>query len=128
EQFTAAEEASQRFSESLSRISNAIGPLQQVSAQLNVVSQQIQGLSRIPVTLNVQPALQALQQLIQAAQAAAAQLQAISMLSMIGPGPTSTPGPVPIAPGPRQMASGGLVTGASGIDQVAARLTAGEFV
>ncbi|WP_437225290.1 hypothetical protein SH661x_004000 [Planctomicrobium sp. SH661] len=115
-----------------SGLSSSLAPLQGFSGALSLISQQIQQIAGLPVTLNVQPALNALAQLMQAAQAAAAQLAAISMASIAGPtiGPWS---PVPFPGGGRAQvqrayAGGGLVAGPSGIDRVSAHLTAGEFV
>lgn len=110
-------------------LSGATRPLQGITNQLSAINQQIQAIAQQPVTLNVAPAVEALMQLIQMAQMAAQQLAALSTpVPMGGMG-----GGMPMAGGTgllpiRGYASGGLVTGPSGIDQVPARLSAGEFV
>jgi hypothetical protein len=113
---------------SVGNISAAIRPLQQVSQFLSRITQQVQALSQTPVSLNVQPALQALQQLMNAAQAAAGVLRLLS----VGPVAPAGPQPQPAAEGldgnPRRMASGGLVTGQPGLDRIPAMLSAGEYV
>lgn len=115
------------------QLTSAALPLQQLSAELDLVTRQIQALSQQPITLNVQPALQALEQLMQMAQQAAlslAELGAASLASSVSPAaapllPEATP---TMRSPPRAYASGGIVTGPAGVDQVPARLTAGEFV
>ncbi len=119
--------------QSFTKLSSGLKPLQQINAQLLQVQQHVRAISQQPVTLNVQPAIQSLQQLIQYAIMVARQIQMIT--GRTGGGRTS-----PIAPagpiggggnggGPvRNFASGGLVSGPSGIDRVPTRLTAGEFV
>lgn len=111
---------------SVGNISAAIRPLQQVSQFLSRITQQVQTLAQTPVSLSVQPALQALQQLMNAAQAAAGMLRLLSV-GPVGPAP-----PQPAAPAadgnPRRMASGGLVTGPAGLDRVPTMLSAGEYV
>jgi len=116
-----------QFAAQLQNLAGALGPLQAISQQLSLLSQQIQGLSQQPVTINVSPALGALQQLTQAIQAAAQQLAALNLSAAIGgmTGGTTGMGRLPTLPG---FATGGLVTGPAGIDQVPARLTAGEYV
>jgi len=110
----------------LSRVSTAVRPLQQVERQLAGVTQQVRVLSRTPVTLNVSPALQALQQLKAAIEAVMALMRALNGAAGGGGGRTMI-APTP-APNGRAYATGGLVTGPSGRDQVPARLSAGEFV
>ena len=120
--------SARQFSNSFSRLSQALGPLQQVSSQISRISQQLQTVSQRPINLNVGPALAALQRLTQAAHQTAAAIRAIPPIPVGGPsgGPTFFP------PGngfpPRRLASGGLVSGPSGIDRVPAQLTAGEYV
>ncbi len=119
--------SARQFSSSFSRLSQAIGPLQQVSNLIGRIGQQLQSISRQPITLNVGPALQSLQRLSQAAQQTAAAIRAIPSMPTTGP----ATGPVPFPAGgfsPRRLASGGLVTGPPGIDRVPANLTSGEYV
>ncbi|HWL09533.1 MAG TPA: hypothetical protein VNQ76_14080 [Planctomicrobium sp.] len=111
----------------LQGLSSALGPLQGISNQLGIIHQQIQMITRQPITLDVSPALGALQQLIQAAQIAAQQLAALNMAAAMGGmigGMSGLSGNQPI----RGFATGGLVTGPAGVDRVPARLSAGEFV
>ena len=125
-----AGQAGKSFGEALGSVSTALKPLMQVSTQLDRIRLQLQALSRQPVTLNVQPALSALQQLTRAAQQAAAQLRALNLANAAAV-PTMPAMPAaPAAPPIRtfNFASGGLVSGPTGIDRVPARLTAGEFV
>lgn len=123
-----ASNLSRQFSSSLSRLSQVSGPLQQVGNLLSRIAQQLQLISQRPVTVNVNSALQSLNQLTAAAQQAAASIQAISAMSAIGTVPGGTITNPTSGGAPRLLASGGLVTGAPGIDRVPARLTAGEFV
>jgi hypothetical protein len=136
QQLAAAGEASTGLGERLGSVAGALGPLQSVSSELEIVVGQITALSQQPVTLDVQPALAALQELVQAMQGAAQQMAALSLTSAAGP-MSALPGDMGVLGGggrvggelsPRAYAGGGMVTGPSGIDQVAARLTAGEFV
>lgn len=134
-EITSATEGVGAFGDSLGNLAAAMTPLQGLSSQLGVISQQLQQISSQPLTLNVQPALQAIATLIQSAQAANMQLQALSAAPMgMGMGAGMPMDAAAMMGGiaetsPRRMfASGGLVSGPSGIDQVPARLTAGEFV
>jgi len=122
--------SARQFSSSFSRLSQAIGPLQQVSQLIAKIGQQIQSISRRPITLNVGPALQSLQQLSRAAQQTAAAIRAIPSMPSVGPatGPVPDPGGGGGGFSPRNYASGGLVSGPSGIDRVPTNLTAGEYV
>ncbi|WP_417849055.1 hypothetical protein [Thalassoglobus sp.] len=123
--------SARQFSSSFSRLSQAIGPLQQVSNLIARIGQQLQSISQRPITLNVSSAMQSLQQLTQAAQRTAAAIQAIPSVPSVGPASLPLPFPgggrVP-SQTPRRMASGGLVSGRSGIDRVPANLTSGEYV
>jgi hypothetical protein len=135
-ELSAATEGVGAFGDSFGNLAAAVSPLQGVSNQLGLIIQQLQQISSQPLTLNVQPALDALATLIQSAQSAAMQLQALSAIPVgpaIGAGmpmmeATAMMGGLMEAAPRRLFASGGLVTGPSGIDQVPARLTAGEFV
>jgi hypothetical protein len=117
----------QQVSEGFDRVSGAMRPLEQVSQMLARITAQAQGLSEMPISLNVQPALAALAQLSAAIQMIAAQLLALAALPIgVGGG---GPGGGGFGGGPiRQFADGGLVTGPAGRDAVPALLTAGEFV
>ncbi|QDT33630.1 hypothetical protein [Thalassoglobus polymorphus] len=128
---TESTNSARQFSSSFSRLSQSIGPLQQVSNLIARIGQQLQSISQRPITLNVSSAMQALQQLTQAAQRTAGAIQAIPSVPSVGPASLPLPFPgggrVPNQP-PRRMASGGLVSGRSGIDRVPANLTSGEYV
>jgi len=122
-----------KLTQSLSRISTAMGPLRQVSGMLGQIQSQLRAISQRPLTINVSPAISALQQLMQAARMAAQQLRMITpTLPSTGYIPRTGPiSPAPqtgTAPSPRMFAAGGLVNGPSGIDNVSAQLSAGEFV
>ena len=116
------------------QVAQVVSPLQRVGSLLARIDQQLRAISQRPITLNVNPALQALQQLMQVARQAAAAIQAIPLIPLGGgirPGPVPIPAlpPVPLPNGGRQrFAGGGLVSGPPGIDRVATQLTAGEFV
>jgi hypothetical protein len=107
-----------------SRVTTSVRPLEQVSQLLGRIATQAQSLGRMPVMLNVQPALEALAQLSRMIQLVAAQLQALSLMVGGGGGGAGGGGGGPI----RRFASGGLVTGPGGTDVIPALLTAGEFV
>ena len=121
-----------------------LSPLAQVSSRLQQVSNQVRQLSGMSVSLNVSPAMVALNQLSAAIARVAAQLASLSGSGgggRVGGGIPNVPNIGGGTPGggspsggggrvsrPRQFASGGLVTGRSGIDRIPAMLTAGEFV
>lgn len=95
-------------------------PFEQLNTRIGSVARSLHGLSRTPVTLNVQPALNSLAALGRMADFIAAKLARLS---------SRTSFPVPLASGPiRGYSTGGLVSGPPGTDQVPAMLTAGEFV
>lgn len=133
QQLEGVSEGASGIGQAFASLSSSLGPLQGLGHELTLISQQIQQLASLPVTLNVQPALDALGQLMRSAQAAAMQLAALSMASIPGL-PTGPMGGFPMggtgggSPPLRAYAGGGLVSGPGGIDQVSARLTAGEFV
>lgn len=102
-------------------LEGAVRPLESLSALVERVRGQLAALSGTPVTLNVAPAMGALQQLVAMMQQAAAQMRFLGTLSGGGAG-VAAAAPV------RGFASGGLVTGPTGVDNITARLTAGEFV
>ncbi|WP_437206445.1 hypothetical protein [Planctomicrobium sp. SH664] len=121
--------------ENASRLSEVSRPLQALGTQVERLRQQLGGLSQVPISLNVQPALAALQQLMAAAQQTALQLQGLSLAGWgsnrapSAPDFTATAASiVSEASAPRGYATGGLVSGPTGIDQVSTRLTAGEYV
>ena len=101
-----------------------VQPLEIVSRWLERITGQIQTLNNTPVTLNVAPALAALAALSQMIDLIIAKLRMLSLGGFGGGVPVPMPAPLPI----RQFASGGLVEGPAGLDQVPALLTAGEFV
>lgn len=100
---------------------NLTRPLEQLSRLFDRVTNQARTLSRLPVTLNVAPALNSLQTLGRAIDSIAAKLRAVAVI------PFGAPQPIP-APPIRRFAEGGLVTGPAGTDRVPALLTSGEFV
>lgn len=107
----------------LSQLEGVAQPLANIGQSIERVRSQLLSLSSTPVTLNVAPALAALQQLLMGAAQAAAQIRTLNLWSgASAQAPAAAAGPV------RGFASGGLVSGPTGIDQVPARLTAGEFV
>ncbi|SFH68448.1 hypothetical protein [Planctomicrobium piriforme] len=124
QQLADAAGATGEFGNAFQGLSSALRPLQGISNQLAAISQQIQALAQQPVTLSVAPALEALQQLLQAAQATAQQLAALNLSIGLGGLLPTGGGEGPV----RGYATGGLVSGPTGIDQVSARLTAGEYI
>ena len=95
-------------------------PFDRLNSRIASVTRSLRHLSGTPVTLNVQPALGALASLGSMADFVAAKL------ARLGTRPAL---PVPQPAGPiRRFHRGGLVQGPSGIDQVPALLSAGEFV
>jgi hypothetical protein len=105
------------FGQLIDRISAARRPLQTLEQLLERIAAKIRALSRIPVRLNVRPALAAIVQLNAALDGVALRLQRF--------------GAVPIAAGAfpvRGFAEGGFVTGPTGLDRVPALLSSGEFV
>jgi len=133
QQLAGANEGAAGLGNAFGNLASALAPLQALSSELGMIGQQIQQLAGQPVSLNVQPALDALNLLMQNALAAAAQLAMLSNVALPGL-PAGFPGRMPGGTGeimstlPRAYAEGGIVTGPSGIDEVPARLTAGEFV
>jgi hypothetical protein len=119
-------DAGRQIGEGLGRAATAIAPLNQVSTLLNRISIEARQLGQQPITLNVQPALNALAQLSAMIQAVSAQLRAMGggggLAIPEAARPPRMPAPVP------GFAAGGFVEGPAGIDQVPTWLTAGEFV
>jgi hypothetical protein len=105
-------------------VTGMLRPLEQVSRLLGRITEQARALGRVPISLNVAPALTSLQMLSAAIDAIAAKLRALAAMPVgIGaPLPFPVPGPI------RRFATGGLVTGPAGTDRVPALLTSGEFV
>ncbi len=116
-----------QFGEALQGLGSTARPLQGISTQLTSISEQLQSISQQPVSIDVGSAVMSLQQLLQAAQAVAQQLAALSMGAALGGMITTTTLGGSDIPA-RGYATGGLVSGPTGIDQVRARLTAGEYV
>ncbi|MBD3673493.1 MAG: hypothetical protein HUJ26_08195 [Planctomycetaceae bacterium] len=112
--------ASQRLASSLQGLRSAMAPINRISQALEQVKQQMTSLSSTPITLNVQPALNALQSLQAQIAATRAQLQALQGMSATGAGFGGA--------GAVGYAHGGLVNGRPGLDRIPAMLTAGEFV
>lgn len=127
-QISETSNSARQFSSSFNRLSQALGPLQQVSQLIARIGQQLQSISQRPVSLNVAPALQSLQQLSRAAQGAAAAIQAIPPIPALGGGSPTPLGVAGPTQAPVRLASGGLVSGPSGIDRIPAQLSAGEYV
>ncbi|MEM7810391.1 MAG: hypothetical protein AAF532_02795 [Planctomycetota bacterium] len=95
---------------------------------LDRVVSRINAIARTPVVIDIGPAVAALTRLLGLIEAVRARLQGLSVGGGAPglPGPTGFPGGLPV--GVRAFASGGPVTGPSGVDRVPAFLTAGEFV
>jgi hypothetical protein len=118
--------AGQQLAKAFTGLGAATNPLQGVSKLLTQITQQVRTLGQTPLSLNVQPALNALQRLAAAIEAIAARLRAIAVFPV--PGRPVTPAPPAVPPFPPKYGAGGLVTGPAGLDRVPAFLTAGEFV
>ena len=118
-QLERVEEAGRTFGQTADRFVSWTRGLQSISRLVGEVAGQLRALGRIPVTLNVSPALAALATLSRAIGQVAGQLRALS-----APGPRGMVLFSPI----RRFAQGGLVSGPAGIDKVPAMLTRGEFV
>lgn len=115
-----SDSASQRLGSSLQSLQRALQPLSQINQALERVKHQISTLSSTPVTLNVQPALNALKTLQAQIAATRGQLQALQGMSAAAGsfgGPSYS-----------RYANGGVVQGRPGLDRIPAMLTAGEFV
>lgn len=113
-----------------SRLASSQRTLSSLSTALSRVSGQVSALSGMTVTLNVSPAMQALSMLSAMAMQVRAQL---ASLGAVGGGVSTAPAAGAAPPRVNSgrvagYASGGLVMGPVGIDQVPAMLTAGEFV
>ena len=112
----------ERAGRSASGLGAAQQPLQGVSRAIDQVVGKLDQLSRMSVSLNVSPALNALNTLSQSIAQVASQLASLFVPSLpMGPLPA---GPMPV----RQFASGGYVLGPSGGDRIPALLSAGEYV
>jgi hypothetical protein len=123
-QFSRLGEVNRIIDQSLSRISALSQPLQTVSRAITRITSQLRTLSRTPVTLNVSPALNSVAVLSAAIGRLAAQIRALPPIGARLPGSAIFPPRVSL---PR-FATGGLVNGPPGVDQVPALLTTGEFV
>lgn len=142
EQFAASATSQSDFAAGLLQLSEGVATLQLLGETLSQVGTQLDELSQQTISLNDDPALQSLQLLTQTALSAAWAIQSISSLPIGLPAGTGFGGPGMggLFPGGgfggfgvggepiRQFAGGGLVAGPTGIDQIAARLTAGEYV
>jgi len=122
-----ASDAGRQVGEGLGRAATAITPLQQVSSVLQQIGLEARQISQIPISLNVQPAMAALAQLSAMIQAVAMQLQSLGGGFGI-PGGGVPGGELPMRMPVPGFAEGGFVMGPSGVDQIPAWLTAGEFV
>lgn len=105
------------------RLAASTRPLEQILRLLARIADQARSLSRLPITLNVAPALNSLAALSRAVASVAAQLAALRL-----PVPVPQPLPRPASLPVRRFATGGLVTGPPGVDRIPSLLTAGEFV
>ncbi|QDT36101.1 hypothetical protein [Stratiformator vulcanicus] len=114
-------------SASLGRLASQFGAVEQGIGRAGSAADRLivrlRQLSAIPVSLNIRPALGALNALAQSVEAVTAR---VSILRTIGFGGFG--GSLPFGGPIRRFASGGLVTGPGGVDQVPAFLTAGEYV
>lgn len=120
------DEVNRKIERSLGRVSAFTRPLENVSRLIDRVAGQLRGLGRVPVTLNVSPALSALAVLSRAVGRVASQLRGLSAAPAgLSAGP---PLPGPIRFPFRRFAEGGFVDGPAGTDRVPALLSAGEFV
>jgi hypothetical protein len=111
-----------RLESVFARWDQATGPLDRIHQALEGIRRQIVEIGQTPLTINVQPALQALRMLQAQLAIVLAQLQMMNALSMAG-GFSGGGGY-----GATGFAQGGLVSGRPGLDRVPAMLSAGEFV
>ena len=127
-------------------LSQAVGPAERLGRQLDLVSEKLAGIGRIPVTINTAPALSALAGLNASLDATTAKLNGLSQGagggwqgglpgwggggagSGVGGGVRGGGGIAAGASAIPKLASGGVVRGPEGWDRVPAWLTAGEFV
>ena len=130
-----------RVGTALADTSAATGPLSEVSSLVTGIASQLQTIAATPLTIDATAAVASLQQVTAAAQVAAAAVQTVGVASAAALA-TAPSGGMPAMPGPSggapmppgfagpipKLASGGRVEGASGIDQVPAMLSRGEFV
>jgi hypothetical protein len=125
-QFSQFAEVNRVIDQSLSRISAFARPLENISRLIDRIAGQARALGRVPITLNVSPALNALALLSRAIARVAAQIRSLPPIAPGFPRQLPLPGPtrVPL----RRFAEGGIVSGPVGLDRVPAMLTAGEFV
>jgi hypothetical protein len=125
-QFSQFAEVNRVVDESLRRVTAFARPLENISRLIDRIAGQARALGRVPITLNISPALNALAVLSRAIARIAAQIRSLPPISPGFSGPLPLPGPtrVPL----RRFAEGGVVSGPVGLDRVPAMLTAGEFV
>ena len=127
-------------------LSQAVGPAERLGRQLDLVSEKLAGIGRIPVTINTAPALSALAGLNASLDATTAKLNGLSQGagggwqgglpgwggggagSGVGGGVRGGGGIAAGAGAIPRLAGGGVVRGPEGWDRVPAWLTAGEFV
>ena len=113
----------QQIGRTVGRFSRLTRPLEEVSRLLDRIANQARLLGRIPINLNVAPAINSLNVLSRMIDQIAVKARLLSIGGIGGGGfPLPSPGRVP------RFADGGLVSGPGGIDQIPALLTAGEFV
>ena len=111
----------QQIGRTVGRFSRMARPLDEVSRLLDHIAGQARLLGRIPINLNVAPAVNSLNVLSRLIDQIAVKAR---LLSIGGIGGVPSPAGGRVA----RFADGGLVSGANGIDRVPALLTAGEFV
>lgn len=113
----------QQIGRTVGRFSRLARPLEEVSRLLDRIANQARLLGRIPINLNVAPAINSLNVLSRMIDQMAVKARLLSIGGIGGGGfPLPSSGRVP------RFADGGLVTGPSGVDRIPALLTSGEFV
>ncbi|WP_459555396.1 hypothetical protein [Lacunimicrobium album] len=119
-----------QLTQPFARLASSQRTLSSLSSALSRVSGQVSALSGMTVTLNVSPAMQALSMLSAMAMQVRAQLASLGAVGGGGVAAPTAGAALPRVNSSRVAgyASGGLVMGPAGIDQVPAMLTAGEFV
>lgn len=95
--------AGSTLADSFSQLSQAIGPLQQISKLLSGIGQQIRAIGQTPLTIDVSQAIGSLMSLLNMIDMVAARLRALSMPTSLpgvgGPGGIPGGGPPGVAPG-----------------------------
>lgn len=132
-------DVNQTIGRTAERFGGLARPLENVSRRLDHIAAQARSLARIPIRLNVIPALRSLAVLSRAIDAVGAKAQRLRIPAPAGIGGIAPlpfgrvpvrPPLAPVTPVPRvpRLAQGGLVNGPPGVDRIPALLSAGEFV